>query len=82
MTPVVKRKPVYAGKLRNEYPVIGHYDTYALIGSTTGDILFIDDKDEILEEGEYVEDLLLKPITMLPESDYNAIMDMLSGCAV
>ena len=78
MIPIVKKKPAYAAKLRNEYPVIGHYSTYAIIGSISGDILFIDDKDEVLEKGEYVEDLLLKPIVMLPENEYNAIMDMLS----
>ncbi len=82
MTPIIKKTPAYAAKIRNEYPVIGHYKTYALIGSICGDVLFIDDENRILEEGDYIEDLLLKPITILPESEYNAIMDMVSGCEV
>ena len=79
MTIVTTREPQYGAKIRKEYPIIGHFNQYAIIGNPKGEPLYIEDPEKVLMQGEYIEDLMLKPISALSSIEYNAILETIEG---
>lgn len=73
------KEPVYGARIRPEYLVLGHYKKLAIIGSANDELLYIEDENEVLRMGEYVESTGLKPVVSLSDADYMSILREYKG---